>query len=518
MRPYQREAVNSILQCWKDKQRCLAVMPTGAGKTLVAAGTTKLLSAENKRVLFLANRNELCLQPLEAFTRQLGYVPGLEKAESKASLSSPVVIGSVQTLSRQARLDRFSPDHFGHIFADEAHMSLAKSWQRIFNHFKEAKVCGITATPFRSDTKSLSEIYEAEAYRKSLFELVDDGWLVDPDHVYRMDTAISLAQVRIKQTAEGRDYDVNDAASAIEPYFLEIAKELADNHKGRHILAFLPLIETSKKFAQACVAQGINAMHVDGEDPERAAKIQAFKDGRIAMLCNSNLLHTGIDLPICDATLCLRPTRSKVLYQQVIGRSTRPLPGLVDLFERPEHRKQAIASSAKPNALIIDPLWLSSDHDLVTPAFLIADNQDEALAMQAKAGKAYSLRELKAQVIFDREEAIRRRLENVANFRQRGLDYKYFAAQTGESKLLVYEPVYFKECLPPTNFSQKLLSKAGIDPWSVPTEGLAREILLAIGRRRYQQRAEIRQLAPIAETEGVNADLWKIQKWDKRLV
>jgi superfamily II DNA or RNA helicase len=518
LRDYQAEAVTSILKCWKDNRSCLAVMATGGGKTLVAAATAAQLKDQG-RVLFLANRNELCLHPLETFAEQLGFVPALEKAESKASLAARVVIGSVQTLCRANRLERFSPDHFTHIFADEAHMSLGPTWQRIFRHFPEAKLCGITATPFRSDAKDLRDVYEAEAYRKSLFELVDAGWLVNPDNVYRLDAAISLAQVRVKHTTEGKDYDLQEASDAILPYFKAIAEELAQKHASRHILAFLPLIESSKKFVAAARAAGINAVHIDGEYPERAQKLRAFSEGRIQLLSNSNLLHTGVDFPVCDATLMLRPTRSKVLYQQVVGRSTRPLPGTVEGLADDFERQAAILASAKPNALIIDPLWLSSDLDLVTPASLIAENQEEADQMRAlaKAKKAYSLEELKAAVIFNREEAIRRRLENVANFRQGRMDYRYFAAQTEEHGLLVYEPVYRRELVPPSGFTKGLLRKAGIDPENVFSAGLAKEILQAIGRRRYRQRAEIRQLATLAETEGVNPQLWQISKYDPRI-
>jgi superfamily II DNA or RNA helicase len=518
-RPYQAEAIDAILTCWQDNRSCLAVMATGAGKTLVAAGTTGMLISRpggSKRVLFLANRNELCQQPLETFGAQLGFVPDLEKAESRASLDARVVIASVQTLSREKRLERFPRDHFDYIFADEAHVTVSKSWGRIFNHFDAAKVCGITATPFRSDAKLLRDVYEAEAYRKDLFQLVDEGWLVNPDHVFKLQSAISLAQVRLKKTTEGIDYDINDAADAIAPYFTEIAKELKAKHSDRHILAFLPLVASSQKFVAACRAEGINAVHVDGEDPEREQKLQAFKDGRITLLSNSNLLHTGIDMPICDATLCLRPTRSKVLYQQVIGRSTRPVAGLVDGLESADERLAAIHASKKPNALIIDPLWLSNDLDLCTPSFLIAGTQDEALEMNKRAGKIYSLQALKDKVQREREEALKRKLERASSFREGRLDYRYLAAATGNAHLLNYEPVFPKECRAPSPHDLRVLQGMGIDPTNITSAGLAQEVKEAIGRRRYQGRAEIRQLADLAEV-GITPEIWTLKKNDRRL-
>jgi len=325
-RDYQEEASNAILTAWNKGQNNIVALATGGGKTLIAAGTAARVQG---RVLFLANRNELCVQPLAVFTDQLGYVPALEKADSYAPLDARVVIGSVQTLTRKARLERFPKDHFSYIFADECHLSLAESWKRIFSHFATAKRCGITATPFRSDNKSLTELFETEAYRKGIFDLVDTGYLVNPDHVDRLTTAISLAEVRIRRTTEGVDYDPNDAADAIQPYFREIAREIKAKHSQKKILAFLPLVASSQKFVAACQAEGLAAVHIDGEDEQRDEKLELFRQGKIQLLSNAALLSTGVDIPCCDCTLNLRPTRSRVLYQQIVGRSTRTLPFLI---------------------------------------------------------------------------------------------------------------------------------------------------------------------------------------------
>jgi superfamily II DNA or RNA helicase len=508
-RPYQSEAAIAILAAWKKGEHCIAVVATGGGKTLIAAGTSAYVQKNGAgRILFLANRNELCTQPMAAFRDQLGYVPALEKADSFAPLDAQVVVGSVQTLSRKKRLERWPRDHFSYIFADECHMSVAASWRRIFEHFTSAKRCGITATPFRSDGKKLSDIFQVEAYRKDLFALVDDGYLVDPDHVDRLETAISLADVRVKHSTEGIDYDAQDAADAIAPYFREIAKELKAKHAQRHILAFLPLVASSQKFVEACRAEGIDAVHIDGEDPERDQKLELFKQGKIGLLSNASLLHTGVDMPVCDATLNLRPTKSKVLYQQIIGRSTRTVPGLIDNIQDVQGRLAAIAGSSKPKAFIIDPLWLSQDHDLCTPSFLIAPDEEFANEMHKAAGSSYSLRAVARQVQLEREEAIRRRLQATARFREGKVAAQYFAASTGEHALFNYEPIYPWETRKPTPFTRGLLSRAGIDPESVPSEGLARQVMLAIGRRRFKGLAEIRALGPAAE--HAVKDIWDL--------
>ena len=512
-RPYQDEASKAVLTAWRKKQNCLVALATGGGKTFIAALTSARANSGG-RILFLANRNELCAQPMEVFTELLGYRPALEKAESVAPLDAQVVIGSVQTLSRKKRLERFPADHFAYIFADECHMSLAESWKRIFAHFPEAKRCGITATPFRTDNKPLTDLFEVEAYRKGIFQLVDEGYLVNPDHVDRLETAISLAQVRVKRTAEGLDYDVNDAASAIEPYFAQIAKEIAKKHAFKKILAFLPLVATSQKFVLACRQAGINAVHVDGQDLLRDQKLEAFRQGDIQLLSNSNLLHTGVDIPSCDTTLNLRPTRSKVLYQQIVGRSTRTEPGVIDGLDSVQRRLAAIACSSKPRAYILDPLWLSEDHDLVTPASLIAQTEEEAEDMRAKAPRSYSLRALHSKVQADREEAIRRRLEATARFREGKVSAQYFAAAAHDHALVNYRAVYKWETAPVGKFSRFLLEKAGIDPETVQGEGYARAVMRAVGRRRYRGLAEIRDLGGAAERQV--ADIWDLRTPEAR--
>ena len=507
-RDYQLRCASAILSTWKEHKSCIATVATGGGKTLIAAGLTGKL-VESGRVLFLANRNELCTQPMGAFAEQ-GVFASLEKAEFKAPLSANVVIGSVQTMTRKNRLERFPRDHFQYIFCDEAHGAAAESWKRIFGHFDSAKLCGITATSFRADGKTLSDIFEVEAYRKDLFDLVDTGYLVDPDHVEKLSTAVSLANVRIRRTPEGKDFDVNDAADALAPYFKEIAKEIKARFNDRHILAFLPLIASSEKFVEACVAEGINAVHIDGEDPERDRKLQAFREGKITLLSNSNLLHTGIDAPICDATLNLRPTKSKVLYTQIVGRSTRTAPGTIDGLDTVEERLRAIAASSKPHSIIIDPLWLTMEHDLVNPAYLIAADQEMVDEMKkAVAGDdSYSLREVQRDIQAEREAAIRRKLEAAARFRAGMVRADYFAACTANHELVNWQPVYaWEKRTRPSRFSRTLLANAGIDPDSVETEAHARKVMQAIGVRRYRKLAEIRDLA------GLDGDdIWSLTR------
>jgi len=331
---------------------------------------------------------------------------------------------------------------------------------------------------------------------------------VNPDHVDRLTTAISLAEVRIRRTTEGVDYDPNDAADAIQPYFREIAREIKAKHSQKKILAFLPLVASSQKFVAACQAEGLAAVHIDGEDEQRDEKLELFRQGKIQLLSNAALLSTGVDIPCCDCTLNLRPTRSRVLYQQIVGRSTRTLPGVIDGIPDIAKRLEAIRNSAKPQAYILDPLWLSEDHSLVTPASLIAQTEEEAEAMRSRATGSYSLRYVQRQIQLEREESIRRRLEATARFREGRITAELFAAGTHDRDLLNYQPVYAWERQPATKFSRLLLEQRGIDPDSVQGEGHARALIAAVNRRRYRKLPEIRALAAAAAAEA--ADLWTL--------
>jgi hypothetical protein len=204
------------------------------------------------------------------------------------------------------------------------------------------------------------------------------------------------------------------------------------------------------------------------------------------------------------------------LYCQIVGRSTRTVPGIIEGLSEASDRLRAIQDSQKPKAFILDPLWLSADHDLCTPSFLIAPDQELAGEMNKVAGKSYSLRQLSRQIQEEKEAAILRRLEGVARFREGRLPADYFAAATQAHAIVNYEPVYVWESNPPTRFSCLLLEKAGIDPASVSSEGAAREILREIGKRRYKKLAEIRALAAAADA-GI-ADLWSLTAEQARKV
>ena len=149
LRPYQEESKNAVFGEWeKGNDKTLLVLPTGCGKTIVFAKIAEECVKRGERVLILAHRAELLNQAADKIYKVTGLRSALEKAENSCADSfCRVVVGSVQTLMRQQRLERFERDFFDTIIIDEAHHCLSASYQNILGYFEDAKVLGVTATP-----------------------------------------------------------------------------------------------------------------------------------------------------------------------------------------------------------------------------------------------------------------------------------------------------------------------------------------------------------------------------------
>lgn len=477
LRPYQSEALEAIREGWKEARSILVSAPTGSGKTAIFS---HVAAGVGGRVLILAHREELLAQARSALKKFCGIDSSLEKAQSVASLKSRVVVASVQSMRR--RLSRWPRDHFAAVIVDEAHHSAAKTYKAILAHFRSAYVLGLTATPFRGDEKDLGNLFEKEAYRVGLPDLIRQGHLSR----LRVDTLpvkVDLSGVAIRKG----EFDEEDAADAIEPYLEDIARCLAEGYADRRILAFLPLRKTSEAFVQACMAAGLKAEHVDGESADRAAKLERFASGAIQLLSNAMLLTEGFDCPPVDAVLLLRPTRSRVLYHQMVGRGTRIWPG-------------------KADCLILDPCFLHARVKPLTASALVAKTKEEesdlaeAIAMlEEAAGEGEEKRRGPVDLLeaARKSEEIRRKRErslllSLADRKTRLVaDYLELAL----SDSVTYEPVLPWEKAAPTEGQRACLAKAGIDAALISSRGLASKLIEGLVKRREKGLATIKQVS-----------------------
>ena len=359
LRPYQQEARQAVTEKWNNgDKRTLLVLPTGCGKTIVFAKISEDCVRHGDRVLILAHRGELLDQAAEKIKKSTGLGCAVEKAE-ESCLGSwfRITVGSVQTLMRQSRLERFSQDYFNTIIIDEAHHCVSGSYQRILQYFSEAKVLGVTATPDRGDMKNLGSVFESLAYEYSLPQAIREGYL-SPIKALTVPLKMDLTGVGI----QSGDFKAGDLGTALDPYLEQIAVEMEKVCRDRKTVVFLPLVKTSQKFRDILNAHGFRAAEVNGESRDRNEILKQFDAGEYNALCNSMLLTEGWDCPSVDCIVVLRPTKVRSLYSQMVGRGTRLSPG-------------------KDHLLLLDFLWHTERHELCHPANLICENPEVAQKM-----------------------------------------------------------------------------------------------------------------------------------------
>ena len=469
LRPYQQQARDRIHAEWDaGHTRTLLVLPTGTGKTIVFASVAADQVRAGDRVLILAHRGELLEQAADKLQRSTGLVSAVEKAESTCLDSwFRVVVGSVQTLQRTARLERFPQDYFGTIIIDEAHHAITDGYRRILDYFSGAKVLGVTATPDRGDMRNLGEVFDSLAFEYKLTDAIKEGYLC---RILAQTVPLQLDISSV--TLSGGDYAVADLGTALDPYLEQIAAEMARRCKSRKTVVFLPLIRTSQKFRDLLNAHGFRAAEVNGQSDDRRQVLADFDAGKYNVLCNSMLLTEGWDCPSVDCVVVLRPTKVRSLYSQMVGRGTRLSPGKTDL-------------------LLLDFLWMTDRHELCRPADLVCE--DRAVARQmtehlAETGCPEDIEEAAAQasedVVAQREEALAKQLEEQRRKKAKLVDPLQYEMSIQAEDLAGYVPAFGWEAGPPSEQQTAALEKLGILPDAVESAGKAALLLDRLNKRR----------------------------------
>lgn len=471
LRPYQAESIAAIESEWqKGVRHTLLVLPTGCGKTIVFCKLTENRVRAGERVLILAHRGELLEQAADKLLRATGLRCAVEKAE-ESCLSSwyRVTVGSVQSLMREKRLSQFPEDYFGTIVIDEAHHVLSDGYQRVLEHFPDAKVLGVTATPDRGDMRNLGSVFESLAYEYTLPRAIREGYLC-PIRVQTIPLDLDLRGVGVS----GGDFKAGELGSALDPYLNQIAVEMAQACRERKTVVFLPLIQTSRKFRDILNAHGMRAAEVNGESGDRAEVLAAFDRGEYNVLCNSMLLTEGWDCPSVDCIVVLRPTKVRSLYCQMIGRGTRLHPG-------------------KESLLVLDFLWHTERHELCRPACLIAGNDEVAQKMTENLEAAacpVDLEEAEHQaqsdVVAQREEALAKQLSEMRTRKRKLVDPLQFEMSIQAEDLAGYVPAFGWECAPPSEKQVQALEKQGIFPDEIENAGKAAKLLDKLSLRRAE--------------------------------
>lgn len=496
LRPYQQGARDSIHREWENgRLRTLLVLPTGTGKTIVFASVAADQVRAGDRVLILAHRGELLEQAADKLQRSTGLVSAVEKAEASCLNSwYRVVVGSVQTLQRSARLERFPHDYFGTIIIDEAHHAITDGYRRILDYFGSAKVLGVTATPDRGDMRNLGEVFDSLAFEYKLTDAIREGYLCK---IMAQTVPLKLDISTVGMS--GGDYAVGDLGTALDPYLEQIAAEMAARCADRKTVVFLPLIKTSQKFRDLLNAHGFRAAEVNGQSADRREVLDDFAAGKYNVLCNSMLLTEGWDCPSVDCVVVLRPTKVRSLYSQMVGRGTR-------------------LSEGKTNLLLLDFLWMTDRHELCRPADLVCEDRAVAQRMTedlAGIGAAQDIEEAAAQageeVVAQREEALAKQLEEQRRKKAKLVDPLQYEMSIQAEDLSGYVPAFGWEASPPSAEQTAALEKLGILPDAVESAGKASLLLDRLHKRQSEGLTTPKQIRCLEKYGFQHVGTWSFE-------
>ena len=407
LKEHQKEALASFRQM-RENHETIALLyhATGTGKTVTAVTDAKSCGG---RVLFLAHTQELVEQAAETFEDLWPEVTVGRFVEGRRESGTYVVCGSVQSVA--LHLELFRDDAFDYLIVDEAHHASADTYQKILAYFKPKFTLGLTATPERADDRSILDIFKNTAHKLDIQTAVQIGELV-PIRCIRIHTNSDLTKVRFNSV----QYNIRDLESKI--YVPERNRLIVDTWlqyaRGRRTVVFCASVKHAQEIAELFRENGVSAAAVSGgmKQSERREFQDRFVSREIEVLCACDLLNEGWDCPEIEVLFMARPTMSKVLYTQQLGRGMRLFEGkeslmvfdFVDnaslyntpyslhrlfrlrdyrpgaLVEAPTERKAAeaelYAKGEKPEALLDWPVD-ATDYELVD----LFNWQDEAAGM-----------------------------------------------------------------------------------------------------------------------------------------
>ncbi len=509
-RPYQRAAIDGIHDAFEGSASTLLVMATGLGKTICFCDVADQYMRDGK-VMVLAHRAELIYQARNQMLMVTGKEPAIEMGEKRHDgngiWDAPAIISTIQTqISRRGdgyRMNKFDPQDFSLLIIDEAHHGAAKSYRQVIDYYKQnpnLKVLGVTATPDRADEKALGQIFESVAYEYGILEGIEGGWLVPITQQEVYVDGLDYSSIR---TTAG-DLNGGDLAKVLE--FEEalhgIASPTIELLKDRRALVFAASLAQAERLTEIFNRHDAGCarwVHGSTEATERMMLFDDYANGRFQILVNVGITTEGFDDPGIEVVVMARPTKSRSLYAQMIGRGTRTLEGTLDGCDDPGERIRLIAASAKPVLEVIDFVGNAGRHKLITTADILGGKyQDEvvelAKEMAQKEGEAHPvmsvLQKAEAELLRRQREREEADVRSVVTIRA-----KYSTAKVNPFGVLDIMPkreVAWHKDRQPTEKMDAMLEKCGVD-----TSGLsfthAGQIIEQIIKRREDQKCSYKQ-------------------------
>lgn len=483
MRPYQKEAVTNTLEAFKTHTSVLNVLPTGAGKTIIMSHVAKTMMPQG-RILLVAHREELIYQGRDKMETVTGVRGDIEMGANFAHrgyFKSDIVVATVQTLNAGrdgGRITDFKPDEFSLVMIDEAHRSVAPSYLNVIRYFKQnpkVKFLGVTATPDRADEMALGKVYEIVASEYKIQKGISDGWLVPIEQQTVSVSGLDFSSVR---TTAG-DLNGKELAEVME--FEEnlhmVAHPTVELTGDKKTLVFAASVAHAERLAEIINRhKQKSARFVCGATPKetRRKTLSDYADREFQYLVNVGCFTEGFDDPDVEVIVMARPTKSRCLYSQMLGRGLRPCGSIaypLNDCEDADRRREMILGSPKPSCTIFDFVGNCGKHKLVHAADVLGGDYSDAIVERAKknaekAGKPLDVMGELAKA--EQEIAKERSRRDEASVRERlKVLAQYSTAKINPFDVLDVEPWReraWHKGKPATHKQIATLEKFGVDP------------------------------------------------------
>jgi superfamily II DNA or RNA helicase len=309
-------------------RRIILVLPTGAGKTVVASEIIRQSVANYQNVLVFSHRREITQQTSDKLAvNAIGH--GIIQAGFSPRPLESVQVASVQTLwQRGIRTDAMDLPPAKLLIIDEAHHCPASTYQQIIAAYPDATLLGLTATPCRGDGRGLGGIFETIVEGPQIAELIKLGFLV-PTRCYAPVNP-DLGGIAV----QAGDWVASQLEARMDRPHL-VGNIIENWHKfadGRRTIIFACGVGHSVHIRDEFLKSGVQCEHIDGATPkpERDASLARLASGEVKVVTNCMVLTEGLDIPAASCIVLARPTRKMGLYRQMIGRALRPAPGKTD--------------------------------------------------------------------------------------------------------------------------------------------------------------------------------------------
>lgn len=362
LREHQEEALR-ILDRMRAENKTIALLehPTGSGKTVTAIQDAK---KHGGRTLWLVHRRDLVNQTQKEFRKHWPEVDTGRYFGGTHDSDAFNLVASIRSIAEN--LDKFGPHEFAYLVIDEAHHAASETYRRILEHFQPDFILGMTATSDRSDGFDLLELFRDSAHRLTLQEAVERGELA-PIRCVRVKTNVDLSRIRYNQIQYNRR-DIEEKI-AIPSRDRLIVSTYLDHVPDRKAVAFAVNVNHGEQLAKTFLEAGVPSKSISGRMPyrERDSILRDFQNGQIRVLCACDILNEGWNCPDVEVLLMARPTLSKVVYLQQLGRGTRKSPGkecliVFDFIDNATRYNQSLSAHRvlginryRPGGLLIAP-------------------------------------------------------------------------------------------------------------------------------------------------------------------